>query len=228
MISLSKLLTGEATVSKELLYGGDSSFIPKRLIDFSKSMKPIVVWNITRRCNLKCVHCYADSHNDIELKTEECLEIIDKLSSFKVPIILFSGGEPLLRKDLIDIAEYAKKNGIKCVLSTNGTLIDRDLAESLKDVFDYVGVSLDGMKAVNDKFRGVKGAFDSAVRGLRIARDSGILTGIRFTITKYNSHELHKVLEFAYTEEIPRFCVYHLVPSGRAGFKDDINNPKAK
>ncbi len=224
MISLSKLISGEATVSKHITYKGDSSFIPKSLVEFSKSLKPIVVWNVTRKCNLKCIHCYANASEDLELRTEECFEIVDKLSRFKVPLILFSGGEPLLRRDLIEIAEYARRKGITCVLSTNGTLIDRNLAENLKDVFSYVGVSIDGLRDVNDTFRGVRGAFDKALRGLLNARDVGILTGIRFTITKHNFKELPKVLELVVKEEIPRFCVYHLVPSGRAGFKDDISN----
>jgi len=228
MISLSKLISGEATVSKHITYKGDSSFIPKSLIDFSRSLKPIVVWNVTAKCNLKCLHCYATFKDFNELSFDDCLLIVDKLSKFGVPLILFSGGEPLMRKDLIEIAEYAKKKGITCVLSTNGTLIDRDLAEDLKDVFSYIGVSLDGTENVHDHFRGVKGSFKLAVRGLLNARDSGVLTGIRFTITKYNSKELPKIVEIARSEEIPRLCVYHLVPSGRARFSDDVSNSERR
>ncbi len=227
MISLSKMISGEATVSKHITYGGDSSFIPKKLVEFTKDLRPIVVWNITNRCNLRCLHCYASANVDVdELKTEECFEIIDKLAKFRVPLILFSGGEPLLRKDIFEIAEYAKKSGIKCVLSTNGTLIDDDLVHNL-EVFNYVGVSLDGIGAVNDKFRGVKGAFDRAIKGLLLANEI-VLSGVRFTITKHNAKELEKVLKLARENEIPRFCMYHLVPSGRAGFSDDISNKERR
>ena len=223
MISLSKLIAGEATVSRHITYEGDSSFIPKKLKEFAASCHPIVVWNLTNRCNLKCLHCYASAGKDnFELSTEQCFEVIDKLSDFKVPLILFSGGEPLLRSDIFEIAEYAKRKGIKSVLSTNGTLIDRDIAENLK-IFEYVGVSLDGTIAVNDRFRGVQGAFEKAFKGLLIASEV-VLSGIRFTVTRHNYSEVFPLIKLARENDIPRFCLYHLVPSGRADFKDDIGN----
>lgn len=222
MISLSKLISGTSTVSKELTYGGDESFIPEKLVDFSSKQIPIVVWNITNRCNLNCVHCYAKAgFRARELSTEECKKIIADLSSFKVPLLLFSGGEPLLREDIFELAEFAKKRKMKVVLSTNGTLINKDSAEELK-VFDYVGISLDGIKTHN-LFRGISGAFEASVNGLKIANEV-VLTGIRFTLTKYNFLELPDVVKLARDLEIPRFCVYHLVPSGKASFKDDIDN----
>ena len=223
MISLSKMVSGEATVSKHITYGGDESPIPEKLREFASSYRPIVVWNITNRCNLRCRHCYASAGLDSsELSTEQCIEIVDKLARFKVPLILFSGGEPLLRGDIFEIAEYARKKGIKCVLSTNGTLIDRDMAENL-DVFEYVGVSLDGLREVNDFFRGVEGAYEKALKGLLLASEVA-LSGIRFTVTRHNYGEALKLIEIARENEIPRFCLYHLVPAGRAGFEDDITN----
>ncbi len=229
MISLSKIVSGEATVSKHLTYDGDDAFIPEKLVKFSKKLTPIVVWNVTRRCNLRCIHCYASASDRVEdeLTTEQCMEVVEKLSKFNVPMILFSGGEPLLRKDLIDIAEKAKKRGIKCVLSTNGTLIDKDVADDLR-VFDYVGVSLDGMRAINDRFRGVRGAFARAIEGLRNVADTGVLTGIRFTVTKHNLSDVGKVIALLREMEIPRFCLYHLVPAGRAEFRDDIGNDERR
>ncbi|WP_290597367.1 MULTISPECIES: radical SAM/SPASM domain-containing protein [unclassified Archaeoglobus] len=227
MISLSKLISGEATVSRHLTYEGDSSFIPESLKKFASSFHPIVVWNLTNRCNLKCLHCYASAGSEsYELTTEQCFEVIDKLSNFKVPLILFSGGEPLLRADIFDIAEYAKKKKIRTVLSTNGTLIDKDVAENL-EVFEYVGVSLDGLKGINDRFRGVNGAFEKAFKGLLIASEV-VLSGIRFTVTRHNYNEVLPLIKLARENGIPRFCLYHLVPSGRADFEDDINNSERR
>lgn len=227
MISLSKLIAGEATVSRHITYGGDSSFIPKKLKEFASSLRPIVVWNVTNRCNLRCIHCYASANSDFnELTTEQCFQIIDSLAEFKVPLILFSGGEPLLRKDIFEIAGYAKKKGIKSVLSTNGTLIDGDMAENLK-VFEYVGVSLDGLASTNDRFRGVEGAYERAFNGLLRASEV-VLSGIRFTVSKYNYDDVLPLIELAREHEIPRFCLYHLVPSGRAEFKDDITNEERR
>jgi len=220
-------MSGEATVSRHLTYEGDSSYIPESLKKFASSFHPIVVWNLTNRCNLKCLHCYASAGSEsYELTTEQCFEIIDKLSEFKVPLILFSGGEPLLRDDIFDIAEYAKKKKIGAVLSTNGTLIDKDVAENL-GVFEYVGVSLDGLKGINDRFRGVNGAFERAFKGLLMASEV-VLSGIRFTVTRHNYADVLPLIKLARENEIPRFCLYHLVPSGRADFKDDINNSERR
>lgn len=226
MISLSKMLSGVATVSKELTYAGDESFIPKKLKEFSSSLVPIVVWNITNRCNLNCIHCYARANlRTKELSTEDCKKTINELAEFKVPVILFSGGEPLLRRDIFELAEYAKARDIRAVLSTNGTLIDETISEKLK-VFDYIGISLDGVR-VHDKFRGAEGAFNKAVKALEIANEA-TLTGIRFTLTKHNYLEIQDLVDLAKDLQIPRFCVYHLVPSGRASFSDDVDNATRK
>lgn len=222
MISLSKMLSGVATVSKEITYEGDESFIPRKLRELSTPPAPIVVWNVTNRCNLDCVHCYAKANTRIkELSTEECKKIINELAELKVPLILFSGGEPLLREDIFELARYAKDRNIRVVLSTNGTLIDEEMKKKLK-IFDYVGISLDGVK-LHDEFRGVEGAFEKAVRALEISNEV-TLTGIRFTLTRHNYLEIQKLLELAKELRIPRFCVYHLVPSGKASFEDDVDN----
>jgi len=221
MIALTKMLTGEATVSRHLTYKGEGL---GELVEASKKAVPVVVWNSTLKCNLKCIHCYANagSKSD-ELSTEEAKAFIDDLASMKIPVLLFSGGEPLLRHDIFELAEYASKR-IPCALSTNGTLITPEAAEKLKDAgFSYVGVSIDGLKETNDRFRGVKGAFDKALEGLLNARDAGIMTGIRFTVTKYNIKDVPAVVDMLAENEIPRFCLYHLVPSGRASFEDDIS-----
>ncbi|MEM2786837.1 MAG: radical SAM protein [Archaeoglobaceae archaeon] len=220
------MLSGTATVSGKITYEGDSSFIPRKLKDFSLKNVPIVVWNITNRCNLNCIHCYARANSKAaELSTTECKRIINELSGIGVPLILFSGGEPLLRKDVFELAEYAKERGIKVVLSTNGTLIDERIVDELK-IFDYIGISFDGTK-VHDKFRGMQGAFEKSLKALEIAREI-TLTGIRFTLTKYNFLELPDLIKIAKELEIPRFCVYHLVPSGKAVFSDDVDNGTRK
>ncbi len=226
MIGITKMVTGEATVSEYLTYCGDKSRIPAKLKEASKKPIPVVAWNLTSRCNLKCVHCYADANEfptDNELSTEEAKRFIDDLAEMKIPVLLFSGGEPLLRKDIFELASYATSKGLKCSLSTNGTLITPEVAEKLKEAgFTYVGVSIDGLKETNDHFRGVKGAFERALEGLLNAKEAGILTGIRFTVTKYNIKDIPDIIDLLAENEIPRFCLYHLVPSGRADFKDDI------
>lgn len=226
MIGITKMVTGEATVSGHLTYCGDKSRIPAKLKEASKKPVPVVAWNLTSRCNLKCVHCYADANEfpaDNELSTEEAKQFIDDLAEMKIPVLLFSGGEPLLRKDIFELTSYATSKGLKCSLSTNGTLITPEVAEKLKKAgFTYVGVSIDGLEKTNDHFRGVKGAFERALEGLLNAKEAGILTGIRFTVTKYNIEDIPDIIDLLAENEIPRFCLYHLVPSGRADFKDDI------
>jgi len=205
--------------SDALRYGRDSKKLPSHLLQFSKDKKPVVVWNMTRRCNLKCVHCYAQAKDiefENELSTEEGKALIDDLAGFGSPVILFSGGEPTMRKDLPELAAYAREKGMRAVISTNGTLIDRDLAKKLKDVgLSYVGVSLDGIRETNDKFRGMKGAFDAALRGLHNCQEEGIKVGLRFTINKQNVRDIPAIFDLLEKEKIPRICFYHLVYAGR-------------
>src|SRR5574337_1881627 len=139
------------------------------------TQRPIVIWNLTRRCNLHCLHCYSQSQDRAyadELTTEEGKRLIDDLADYKIPMLILSGGDPLFREDLYILAEYAKDLGVRCALSTNGTLIDAVAAKRLKHAgITYVGVSLDGIGSVHDRFRGMEGSFALALRGLRYARD---------------------------------------------------------
>jgi Fe-coproporphyrin III synthase len=219
MIGISKLYCGTVEPSDALRYGRESKRLPSHLLQFSKDKKPVVVWNMTRRCNLKCIHCYAQAKDikfENELSTEEGKALIDDLASFGSPVILFSGGEPTLRKDLPELAAYAREKGMRAVISTNGTLIDRDMAKKLKDVgLSYVGVSLDGIRETNDKFRGMKGAFDAALRGLHNCQEEGIKVGLRFTINKQNVRDIPAIFDLLEEEKIPRICFYHLVYAGR-------------
>ena len=233
MIGISKLYCGTVEPSDALRYGRDSATLPSHLLQFSEDKRPVVVWNVTRKCNLKCVHCYAHATEESvsdELTTDEGKALIDDLSGFGVPVILFSGGEPLVRKDLPELAEYAVQKGMRAVISTNGTLITRKMAQTLKDIgLSYVGISLDGMEAINDRFRGVKGAFKSALNGITNCQAAGIKVGLRFTINKFNLKEIPHI--FLLEEmEIPRVCFYHLVYAGRGSklVEDDLSHEETR
>jgi len=219
MIGISKLYCGTVEPSDTLRYGRDSSQLPSHLLQFSKDKRPVVVWNITRRCNLKCVHCYARSEDisyNNELTTNQGKALIDDLARFGVPVILFSGGEPLARKDLPELADYAVSKGMRAVISTNGTLISKEIAKTLKRIgLSYVGISLDGMETVNDRFRGINGAFKSALEGIENCQSAGIKVGLRFTINKFNATEVPAIFNLIEEMEIPRVCFYHLVYAGR-------------
>ena len=132
MLSVSRLLNGTATSADALRYGRNSSRMPPHLLHFSADKKPVVVWNVTRRCNLHCIHCYSSSQDreyPNELTTDEGRTLLDDLAAFGVPTVLFSGGEPLMRDDLFDLVAHARDLGLRCVLSTNGTRIDRETAK---------------------------------------------------------------------------------------------------
>lgn len=219
MIGISKLYCGTVEPSDALRYGRHSSQLPSHLLQFSEDKRPVVVWNVTKACNLKCVHCYAhatETGTSDELSTEEGFRLIDDLAAFGSPVILFSGGEPLVRKDLPQLAAHAVDKGMRAVISTNGTLIDRDTALTLKKIgLSYVGISLDGLEPVNDHFRGVKGAFAKAMKGIRNCQDAGIKVGLRFTMNKRNVTEIPGIFDLLEEMEIPRVCFYHLVYAGR-------------
>jgi 12,18-didecarboxysiroheme deacetylase len=234
MIGISKLYCGTVEPSDALRYGRDSSKLPSHLLQFSKDKKPVVVWNMGRRCNLRCVHCYAQSR-DIEYKdeltTEQGKALIDDLAQFGAPVILFSGGEPIMRKDLPELAMYAKSKGMRAVISTNGTLIDEKMAKVLKDIgLSYVGISLDGMRETNDKFRGFSGAFDKALEGMRNCKREGIKVGLRFTINKKNVKDIPAIFDLLEEEGIPRVCFYHLVYSGRGSklVEEDLTHEESR
>jgi 12,18-didecarboxysiroheme deacetylase len=219
MIGISQLYAGVATAADPLRYGRRSGRMPAHLLRFSSDRKPVVVWNCSRRCNLRCIHCYADSENQRytgELTTAEARTMIDDLAAFGVPVLLFSGGEPLMRRDMLELAAYAGSLGIRPVISTNGTLITAAKAEEIVAAgVAYVGVSLDGVRETNDYFRGVKGAFDLALRGIRNCVAAGQKVGLRLTLTRHNARDLPRIFELIEREEIDRACFYHLVYSGR-------------
>ena len=216
MISVTKLLFDTDYFGDSLRYRHGSK---DSRHGASEGCGPVIVWNSTKTCNLKCIHCYMDSDSktyDGELTTEEAKRMIDELADFRVPVLLFSGGEPLLRPDFFELAEYAARKGVRPTLSTNGTLITREIAKRIKAIgIGYVGISLDGLREVNDSFRGRTGAFQSAVEGIQNCVAAGQRVGLRFTLNRHNYKELDQIFDFIEEENIDRVCFYHLVYSGR-------------
>jgi 12,18-didecarboxysiroheme deacetylase len=219
MIGISKLYCGTVEQSDPLRYSRQSKDLPSHLLQFSKDKKPVVVWNVGRRCNLRCVHCYSHS-SDVdytgELSHEEGAALLDDLADFGAPVMLFSGGEPLMRPDIFRLIERAAEKGMRAVVSTNGTLITEDIAAQLKDAgLSYVGISIDGLQETNDLFRGVEGAFEQALQGVRSCLSRGVKVGLRFTITQSNYKDVPGIFDLIEKEGIPRVCFYHLVYTGR-------------
>ncbi|MBK9594592.1 MAG: heme d1 biosynthesis radical SAM protein NirJ [Rhodocyclales bacterium] len=191
---------------------------------------PVVIWNLIRRCNLTCKHCYsisADKDFPGELSTAEIYGVMDDLKRFRVPVLILSGGEPLLRPDIFDIAQRAKGLGFYVGLSSNGTLIDESNIRRIAETdFDYVGVSLDGIRETHDKFRRMQGAFEKSLAGIRLCRDAGLKIGVRFTMTQDNAHDLPGLLKLVEDEGIDRFYFSHLNYAGRGNKnrKDDAHH----
>ncbi|MCJ7515515.1 MAG: radical SAM protein [Dehalococcoidia bacterium] len=226
MISVSRLLCDAAGPGDSLRYGSEHQAVGKQ--------RPIVVWNCTRKCNLHCVHCYGNAGNEDPaqiLTTEQAKSFIRDLADFGVPVILFSGGEPLLRQDIFELARFAGELGLRTALSTNGTLITDKTAEKIKDAaFSEVGISLDGIGAKNDRFRGKKGAYEAALRGIRNSISLGLRVSLRLTITPANYMEIPAVFDLVEREGVDRVCFYHLAYVGRARdlVKDDLNHSQTR
>lgn len=181
--------------------------------------KPVVIWNLTRRCNLRCRHCYtssADVEFPGELTREQAMAVLDDLGAFGIPALILSGGEPLARRDFFDIAARARELGLFLALSTNGTQVVGENADRVAALgFDYVGISLDGIGATNDWFRGHRGAFEAALEGVRACKRRGVKVGLRFTITSDNAHQLPDLLALCDREGVDKFYLSHLVYAGR-------------
>lgn len=191
---------------------------------------PVVIWNLIRRCNLACKHCYsisADYDFPNELTTEEIYKVMDDLKAFHVPVLILSGGEPLLHPDIFPISQRAKDMGFYVGLSTNGTLINSENIKQISDMhYNYVGISIDGIGETHDYFRHKQGAYDASLNAIRLCRDHGIKVGIRFTITQDNAHQLPEVLNLMDAEDINKFYLSHLNYSGRGNRnrKDDATH----
>jgi len=226
MISISRLLCDVIGPGDSLRYG--------ELYTSADRQRPIVVWNCTRKCNLDCVHCYSSAGSKDPtgvLGTEQAKSFIRDLADFGVPVILFSGGEPLLREDIFDLANFAREQGIRTALSTNGTLISKDIAREINNVsFAEVGISVDGIGEINDKFRRKKGAYKAALQGIRNCIALGLRVSLRLTLTSYNYTEIASIFDLVEKEGIERVCFYHLAYVGRAGslIGDDLNHAQTR
>ncbi len=189
---------------------------------------PVVIWNLIRRCNLTCKHCYsisADKDFPGELSTQEVFDTMDDLKKFQVPVLILSGGEPLMRPDIFDISKRAKEMGFYVGLSTNGTMINESNINAIAAIgYDYVGISIDGVRETHDKFRRKQGAFDESMQGIRLCHQAGIKVGMRFTLTVDNAHELSDLLNIMEHEKVDKFYLSHLNYAGRGNKnrKDDV------
>jgi len=214
MINISKLYCDLSSQSDDLRYhNSNSSYKPQ-------AYGPVVVYNCTQRCNLRCLHCYSGSvtqQHYPELTTSQARKMLSQLVEVNCPVVLFSGGEPLLRKDIFELLTEAKRCGMRTVLSTNGTLIDTGVANKLiKAGVDYVGISIDGAERFHDQFRQVNGCFKAALTGIANCKKAGIKTGLRFTITKANTEQVPLAFDIATSTGVRRLCFYHLIRTGRA------------
>jgi len=214
MIGVSKLYCGAAEPSDLLRYGR-----PSAAPQFSADKKPVVVWNVTRACNLACGHCYAEAESGPakdELNRAEALRLVDHLAEYGAPVILFSGGEPLLHPHIFELIDRAVRGGIRAVLSTNGLLIDRETAARLAGLgLSYVGISLDGLETTHDELRGRPGLFGLTLKAIHAARAAGLKVGLRLTLNRRNLAELGSLFDLLEREDLPRVCFYHLVDVGR-------------
>jgi len=216
VIGCTKLLCGTATIADLMRQDSGQK---AHLLQFSTANRPIVVWNTTQRCNLACAHCYLDAKDRAsrdELTTEEGAALVDDVAAMGCPVLLFSGGEPLLRADVFELGRRAIQKGLRAVLSSNGTLVTPELARRIAEVgFSYVGVSIDGTAATHDELRRKKGALDAALTGIKNCLAAGVKAGIRFTLNRRNAADLDAVLDLVEQHGVPRFCLYHLVYAGR-------------
>lgn len=225
MLNVSTLVGTRESRSDALRYGlaRDGAATPSS----STARRPVVVWNVTRACNLACAHCYASARlrpAGRELDNKEARVFLDDLAAFGVPAVLISGGEPLCRPDLLELVAHGRSHGLAFTLSTNGTLIDTSIARSLAEAGAvYVGVSVDGDERTHDRLRRAPGAYRRAVSGLDHLGAAGIRRGVRFTLGQSTQRGLEAVLALVAGEGIERFCFYHLVPAGRGGRLDDVS-----
>lgn len=205
MIDITKLYYGLSFPGDKIRFHGDNE-------------KPVVVWTMTKKCNLQCIHCYSSSSPHVQDEQDPALakSILDRIIRFKPPALLLSGGEPLLRSDFYKLAEHAANSGLKLTLSTNGTMINQRTANKLAGIgFRYVGISIDGPEDVHDHFRRKKGSFQKALKGIENCKNAGLEVGLRLTISKHTSNSIPFIFSLIKAAGIDRVCFYHLHEGGR-------------
>ncbi len=180
----------------------------------------LIAWELTGACNLECVHCRASAtkeRDSNELSTEEAKRFIDDVANFAKPVIILTGGEPLIRDDIYEIAQYGSDKGMRMVLATNGVLITPDVGRRLKGAgIRRVGISIDGASAkTHEEFRGISGAFDGALKGISALKEAGLSLQINTTITRRNLDEMPKILDLALELGAEALHLFMLVPTGR-------------
>ena len=216
MIPVTVMVTEIGTVSYKL----KGKYGPGKPSQFSQVFRPVIVWNMTFSCNLRCIHCYikAGVSHENELSFQEAKNLIDQINEIKAPLLILSGGEPIVRKDFVEIATYASSKNINLVLSTNGVLIDKDMAKLLHETkFRYIGISIDSANPTwHDEFRGIKGAFDKTLQAIKYCTTLGLPVGLRFTVTRYNVKDVPKIITLALKNGVKRITFYHLSAAGRA------------
>ncbi len=218
MVDLTELITGTGRKSPVGRYD------PRGSDGAERDRLKVVVWNATRMCNLRCRHCYAgvgDGIDHEELSTAEGKNLIDGIAAAGAKVLLFSGGEPLMRKDIFDLMEHAAGRRLHTVLSTNGTLVTPDKASRIASSGAvYAGVSIDGPEPLHDWFRRSEGAYAAAMEGIANCNAAAIRTGLRVTLNKYNIDRVEEMMQIAIRAGVGRLCFYHYVPAGNAGIGD--------
>lgn len=221
MLSISNLLCNHSAGNERLRYGHTRNGQATVADPYEGAPRPVVVWAVTKACNLRCVHCYASATPGPapgELTHEQGRRLLEDLKQFGVPAVLFSGGEPLVRPDVLDFIAYAQEIGLSSTLSTNGLLIDDVMADKLAALgLKYAGISLDGIPSRHDKLRGQKGAFTATLKAIDRCRERGIKVGVRFTVHALNRDDLDTIFDICLEHDVQRLCIYHLAYAGRGG-----------
>lgn len=242
MLSITNLLCDHRAGNENLRYGHTHQETAdaghrrhgreRRPTDPSRAPRPVVVWALTKACNLRCVHCYASASPGPapgELTHEEGEALLEDLAGFGVPAVLFSGGEPLVRPDALELIAKARGLGLSCTLSTNGLMIDDAMADGLAACgLRYAGISLDGIPSRHDKLRGQKGAFEGSVAAIKRCRSRGIKVGVRFTVHALNVTDLDEIFDVCLEQGVERLCVYHLAYAGRGGKMQKVDLTSAE
>ncbi len=215
MFRLSNLITSVTEGKKERVLGGN-----------------IAIWNFTNRCNLACRHCYsyADPNSEDFLSTEFIMNSIPELKKAGIKFVIFSGGEPLIRRDIFDIAEKMREEGIVTYLSTNGLYVSEKNVDRIIDTFNYIGISIDGIEEVHDEFRGLQGAYRKSLDAIALIQKHGGNAGIRFTITNETKESFYAIFELAEEIGVDKIYISHLVYSGRGleNLKIDISKEERR